>query len=79
MLFGFDKADNGAVLGVIPCATIVFIICAKGSVLNFVSMPFILILEAGCGQSPQNLVNTGNSGNVLYWKSQENKILKTQN
>ena len=32
-----------------------------GSVLIFVSMTFILIPEAGCGQSPQSLVNTGNS------------------
>ena len=40
----------------------------NGSVLIFVSMTFILIPEAGCGQSPQILVNTGNSGNGLCWK-----------
>ena len=39
-----------------------------GSVLIFVSMTFILIPEAGCGQSPQSLVNTGNSGNSLCLK-----------
>jgi hypothetical protein len=41
----------------------------NGSVLIFVSMTFILIPEAGCGQSPQSLVNTGNSVNSLCWKS----------
>ena len=41
----------------------------RGSVLIFVSMTFILIPEAGCGQSPQSLVNTGNSVNSLCWKS----------
>ena len=50
-----------------------------GSVLIFVSMTFILIPEAGCGQSPQSLVNTGNSGNSLCWKSWVNRISKTQN
>ncbi len=35
---------------------------AEGSVFNFVSLPFHLIPEAGCGQSPQSLENTGNSG-----------------
>ena len=39
---------------------------AQGSVFNFVSMAFYLIPEAGCGQSPQSLVNTGDSGNSLY-------------
>lgn len=33
----------------------------KGSVLNFVFLIFTLIPEAGCGQNPQNLVNTGYS------------------
>ena len=31
----------------------------KGSVYNFVSLLFCLIPEAGCGQSPQALINTG--------------------
>ncbi len=44
-------------------------VALRGSVLIFVSMTFILIPEAGCGQSPQSLVNTGNSGNSLCWKS----------
>ena len=30
-----------------------------GSVYNFVSLLFCLIPEAGCGQSPQALINTG--------------------
>jgi len=33
----------------------------NGSVFNFVSLPFHLIPEAGCGQNPQSLENTGNS------------------
>ena len=33
-----------------------------GSVLNFVSLLFNLIPEAGCGQSPQSLVNTRKYG-----------------
>ena len=31
----------------------------EGSVYNFVSLLFCLIPEAGCGQSPQALINTG--------------------
>lgn len=45
-----------------------FVIHFNGSVLNFVSMTFSLIPEAGCGQSPRNLVKTGTSGNIPYWK-----------
>ena len=30
-----------------------------GSVFNFVSLSFHLIPEAGCGQSPRALINTG--------------------
>ena len=33
--------------------------CIDGSVYNFVSLLFCLIPEAGCGQSPQALINTG--------------------
>ena len=30
-----------------------------GSVFNFVSLPFHLIPEAGCGQSPRSLISAG--------------------
>lgn len=50
-----------------------------GGVLNFVSMPFCLIPEVGCGQSPQSLINTGNSDNILCWKQKEGGFTKTQN
>ena len=52
---------------------------AKGSVFNFVSMVFCLIPEVGCGQSPRSLINIEDSGNILCWKSEENRISKTQN
>ncbi len=38
----------------------------KDSVFNFVSTAFLLISEAGCGQNPQSLINTGDSSNSLY-------------
>lgn len=43
------------------------------------STAITLIPEAGCGQNPQSLANTGDSGNSLYWKSKGDRILKTQN
>ena len=37
-----------------------------GSVFNFVSLPFRLIPEAGCGQSPQALINARFSANYSW-------------
>lgn len=55
----FSSIDTGCGISSYP---------REGSVLNFVSMPPCLILEAGCGQNPRILVNTGDFGNILCWK-----------
>ena len=52
---------------------------AKGSVYSFVSLPFHLIPEVGCGQSPQALINTGFLDIIGERKYPNRKSSKTQN
>ena len=50
-----------------------------GSVYSFVSLPFHLIPEVGCGQSPQALINTGFLDIIGERKYPNRKSSKTQN
>ncbi len=45
-----------------------------GSVFNFVSLPFHLIPEAGCGRSPRTIINAGFPVNYSWQKSSKEKI-----
>lgn len=46
----------------------------NGSVFNFVSLPFHLIPEAGCGRSPRTIINAGFPVNYSWQKSSKEKI-----
>ena len=47
---------------------------SQGSVFNFVSLSFHLILEAGCGRSPRVLINAGFSVNFGWLKNAKEEI-----